>query len=186
MTSPDAPPLPLRDIHLPDPISWWPPAWGWWAATLTLLLLLASGLLLRYRAKRHRLRAAALAELSRIRQGYALHQDPRLLATELSALLRRVSLLRHPRHEVAGLSGEAWLTFLDRGWQDRRVQDHKWQGSPFSQGEGRALISAPFEPDPLINAEALLELCKNWIRNLPPEPRRPSRHSPPPGPEPHP
>ncbi|MBF0271878.1 MAG: DUF4381 domain-containing protein [Magnetococcales bacterium] len=179
MTPPDAP-LPLRDIHLPDPISWWPPAWGWWAVTLTLLLLIASWLLLRHRIKRQRLRASALAELSRIRQRHALHQDPRLLATELSALLRRVSLLRHPRHEVAGLSGEAWLIFLDRGLQDRGLQ-----GSPFSQGEGRVLISAPFEPDPRVNADALLELCKHWIRNIPPD-HRPSRHSPPPGPEPHP
>jgi cbb3-type cytochrome oxidase subunit 3 len=23
-------PLPLKDIHLPEAISWWPPAIGWW------------------------------------------------------------------------------------------------------------------------------------------------------------
>ena len=34
--------LPLRDIHLPEPIGWWPPALGWWI--LALLVILTIGL----------------------------------------------------------------------------------------------------------------------------------------------
>ena len=32
--------LPLRDLHLPDAIGWWPPAPGWWV----VIALLAAGL----------------------------------------------------------------------------------------------------------------------------------------------
>ena len=32
--------LPLRDLHLPDPIGWWPLAPGWWF----VLVLVAGGL----------------------------------------------------------------------------------------------------------------------------------------------
>jgi hypothetical protein len=30
----------LRDIHLPEPVSWWPLAPGWWVLALLLLLML--------------------------------------------------------------------------------------------------------------------------------------------------
>ncbi|MGB5726303.1 MAG: DUF4381 domain-containing protein, partial [Thiogranum sp.] len=43
--------LPLRDIHLPDPLSWWPPAPGWW---LLLTLLVAIALLGGYLLHRYR------------------------------------------------------------------------------------------------------------------------------------
>ena len=61
----------LKDIHLPDPISFWPPAIGWWL----LALLLLSGLftlcyfMLRYLSK-HRYRRRAIKELKRIYQAY--------------------------------------------------------------------------------------------------------------------
>ena len=31
----------LRDIHLPDPLSWWPPAIGWWLLVIGSLALVA-------------------------------------------------------------------------------------------------------------------------------------------------
>ena len=35
----------LRDIHLPDPVSWWPPAPGWWIAVgIGFGLLAAAGI----------------------------------------------------------------------------------------------------------------------------------------------
>jgi hypothetical protein len=32
--------LPLKDIHLPDAISWWPPAIGWWLIIILMPLLI--------------------------------------------------------------------------------------------------------------------------------------------------
>ena len=40
MNNPD-PLAQLRDIHLPDPISGWPPGPGWWLLALLLLTVLA-------------------------------------------------------------------------------------------------------------------------------------------------
>ncbi|MBV1912177.1 MAG: DUF4381 domain-containing protein, partial [Cycloclasticus sp.] len=34
--------LPLRDIHLPDAITWWPPAIGWWLL-LAVIIVAAFG-----------------------------------------------------------------------------------------------------------------------------------------------
>ena len=39
--------LDLRDIHLPDPISWWPIAPGWWLVIVSLFLIIAVIFILR-------------------------------------------------------------------------------------------------------------------------------------------
>jgi cbb3-type cytochrome oxidase subunit 3 len=33
--------LPLRDIHLPEAIGWWPPAIGWWLLAILIPLFMA-------------------------------------------------------------------------------------------------------------------------------------------------
>jgi len=155
--------LPLRDIHLPEPVSWWPPAPGWWLLLLSIALIIG-GLWWWRRRDRHRrldLRQAALSYLRALRQGYDRDGDAPALAAGLSALLRRISLQVYPRTEVAGLTGEAWLAFLDRVLGDHR----------FTRGPGRVLEEAPYRRQPQIDAQALLALSEAWIQALP-DPRR--------------
>jgi hypothetical protein len=148
--------LPLRDIHLPDPVSWWPPAPGWW---MLLALLVAIALLsgfLHHRYRRNALQRAAQQALHKIGEDYRQSGDALLLAQQLSMLLRRVSLSCYPRQQVAGLTGRAWLSLLDR----------TLPGDEFQQGAGRVLIDAPYSLDSRVDGPALLQLCERWLRQL--------------------
>ena len=108
--------LPLRDLHLPDPIGWWPLAPGWWF--VLFVFATAVGYLIWHACKRWQDNASrrfALRELARYEAEYVEHRNPVTLARQLSELLRRGMLAYAPRDEVAGLTGEAWLQWLDRG-----------------------------------------------------------------------
>ena len=110
------PPLPLRDLHLPEPVGWWPLAPGWWILLAMTMGAVGYGLwrALEWR-KRNAPRRYALRELARFEADYRKHRDPVTLGKQLSELLRRGMLAYAPRTEVAGLTGEAWLRWLDRG-----------------------------------------------------------------------
>jgi hypothetical protein len=102
----------LRDVHLPEPVAFWPPAPGWWIALgFVLLLAVVAGLTIR--ARRASLRRAALREIDSLERTYWAQSDDHQLAVALSALLRRVALLRFRRDEVASLHGEARRSFLE-------------------------------------------------------------------------
>jgi hypothetical protein len=152
--------LALRDIHLPPVPGGWPPAPGWWlltglSATLTLLLLL-----LWQRGRRLRYRRQALRQLTCLAQTNEISSH--VLLAELSTLLKRAALCAFPDEHCAGLSGEAWLCFLDRSLAD----------TLFTTGVGRCLASGPYQQAVEIDHEALLNLCRRWLRRLPPAPSR--------------
>ena len=107
--------LPLRDLHLPDAVGWWPLAPGWWFLFAILVALTVYALYRAYRRyRRNAPRRYALGQLARFESEYLEHRNPVVLGKQLSELLRRGMLAYADREEVAGLTGEAWLEWLDR------------------------------------------------------------------------
>jgi len=153
-------PLPLRDIHLPDPVSWWPPAPGWWLLLISTAAVIAAVLLLRLIRKRRQLRRTVHAELGMLRQQYQENHDGVQLVKSLSSLMRRASISFYPRNQSASLTGEDWLQHLDRTAQRKE----------FQHGAGRILATAPYLP---ANSEIdtdfdeLLSLCNDWLNIQP-------------------
>lgn len=151
--TPGADPLAqLHDIHLPPPVGWWPPAIGWWLLLgLILLATIAIWWWLRH-WRSQAFRREALRELQQLRQT----SDALARITALSILLRRTALAIAPREVVAGLTGLAWLHFLDNSGNTNR----------FSTGPGKLLLDAPYRPamEEETNTDALLNLAEDWIK----------------------
>ncbi len=148
-----ASPLPLKDIHLPEAVSWFPPALGWWLLVLCLPLVTAFLYWLYKRLTRQTALKSAKKILATIQQDRLGDNHKKL--SELSVLLRRVAISLNPRAEVASLTGAAWLAFLDSSLKD----------APFSQGIGQCLSYAPYQKTPLTETQmnALIALCANWL-----------------------
>ena len=143
----------LREIHLPPPPPSWPPAPGWWALALLVIVAVMVGLrrvVLSWR--RGRPRRAAVRAIAQLRNRFQSGEAPDVLSAELATLLRRAAMNRHPRAQVAGLTGRDWLEFLDDG-------EHH-----FSEGVGRCLVSAPYARAESVDVDALLSLCERWVR----------------------
>jgi hypothetical protein len=150
--------LPLKELHLPKPIdseaiSWFPPAIGWWllAALIPLLIVFL------YKFYKYLTRKTALKTAKQLLASIKNSpMDNAQKLVELSALLRRVAISVTPRGQTAGLTGQAWLAFLDSSLKD----------TPFTKGAGRCLADAPYRPSAPSELEIsqLISLCEDWLK----------------------
>lgn len=154
----------LRDIHLPPAVSWWPPAVGWWLLLLIAVLLVVVVIWWKQRSEalknkpviysRIEVVDAALAELSQLENAIKAGGNAKTMAAGLSRLLRRSAMrLSANPSDVAGLTGEAWLLWLDTQWQE----------DAFCENVGRQLIQAPYRPESDIEIEAMSRVCRRWL-----------------------
>jgi hypothetical protein len=155
--------LPLRDIHLPGAIGWWPPAPGWWLLAALVLAGVAVFAVHYYRGRHKR---AALRALTRVHTALEQGAEPVACLQYVSTILRRFAMTSAPWSrtdaavDVPGLIGERWLQYLDG----------RWQRTEFTAGLGRQLVAAPYtRPNGIERATALelTGLCKDWLAAQP-------------------
>lgn len=140
----------LHDIVIIPPAPWWPPTLGWLVQGLLLAIIIS--LLLTWWTARWRqnwYRRAGLVELQQIER--ATSESLSLLT--LAELVKRVALAAYPRDQVAGLTGDAWLRFLDQ----------TGGMTAFSSGPGRALTQV-YDRVPSSPTPELYELVRQWIQ----------------------
>ncbi|MEN8134560.1 MAG: DUF4381 domain-containing protein [Thermodesulfobacteriota bacterium] len=144
----------LRDIHLPDPVSWWPPAPGWWLLALVVVVIVTatSHFIIRH-IRRNRYRKVALRELQLLKENLEQHST-RHTVEQLVMLLRRVAIQTCGRGVVAPLVGQAWLKFLD----------NKGETDQFTAGPGQVLGEGHYQPTVEADLDQLFQLVEKWIR----------------------
>jgi len=143
----------LRDIHLPEPIGWWPPAPGWWLVGFVMLIIAAvGGVYLLRLLKNGRYRREAKQELRRLAENPD-GLDDRQLIEQFNILLRRFAIRAYGRKTVSSLAGQRWLEFLDsKGATDR-----------FSAGEGAVLGEGHYRPKTKADPDRLVPLLEKWL-----------------------
>ena len=155
----------LRDIHLPDPVSWWPLAAGWWISLLLIIALIIIAYVfipkLIKKLKHQPARKLALKEFNIIQQEYMTQKDNHRLIKSISILLRRVCMTYDTRNNSASLTGQAWADKLSS------LDPQKC----FSDELMTLLLTAPYQKQAPYNAEELLSQCECWFKSLPEEAR---------------
>ncbi|PID44383.1 MAG: hypothetical protein CSB48_02020 [Proteobacteria bacterium] len=171
----------LKDIQLPEPVSWWPLSTCTIAAIVTLLMLLIALGLFAWFRKKNRWRRSALKQLDEIIKTHGTPatdntgrelQANRLQSTAeaCNTLVKALVIQRqpfiakkyganNPVTDPASLSGESWVNFLEGVYADCK---------PARPGlDLSALSEAGYQPSPTYECQHLFHQLKQWIRCCP-------------------
>ena len=141
----------IDEIILPAAVSWWPTAPGWQMLGVIILLLISLRMVkMARRWWQNRYRREALRLMDRLPKESQL--------TSLPYYIKVTALQAYPRQEVASLSGNSWLAFLDA----------HYDGPPFSTGVGKKLLSISYLPTrqwQFTDEESseLIRMSRSWI-----------------------
>lgn len=154
----------LRDVQLPEPISWWPLAPAWWV--LAAAVLVALGwlilLLLRFKRQNHYKKVAKLA-LEQHFQQWQTNNSASEYAQAANQVLRRCVLhltktqAKHRSLNV-GVAGKEWAKTLT-------LITEKKHSNTLSQTSLDALTERCYHANPDIDVPSLHRELIRWVRN---------------------
>lgn len=142
----------LRDIHLPDPGGFWPPAAGWWILAIVLIAL--GGVLVWLtvrRRRRNRWLRSARSRLVGLERSAA--PEPWWFM-QLNTLLKQAARERYPESHPEALSGEAWVEFLLTTAPKHRVA---------SRPVAEALVESAWRPTVSTEPAQALAFARLWL-----------------------
>ena len=139
----------IKDIQLPDGVSVFPLAYGWWVILAGIIFLFILIKLIVWGIKTSR-KHYALKKLSQISV-----DSPVQAAVNISELLRRICIVKYP--QASSLYGNEWLQFLS---------EHTRNTLP--EKAAQLLVNAPFmdihnTTYQQSDAVELKTFCKSWI-----------------------
>ena len=139
----------LRDIHLPEGVSAFPLAYGWWTIVFGIVAIVVlyqiAKLILQKSKKRY-----ALKLLKDIYCSNSIKA-----AAEMSEILRRICIVKYP-HAIT-LSGTQWIDFINSHAKEK-----------LSPKTAELLLNAPYMPHNSTSYKtsditALRIFCQKWI-----------------------
>ena len=150
----------IKEIVLPEHVSYTPQTVGWWILFGVAGLLVVWWIYRRYiKWCGNRYRRQALMELALIEQQLGREPERASALAAISALIKRTAIEAFGRSNVAELSGQLWLEFLDRTGST----------NSFSKGLGRFLQEFSYAKQETLNnmpketIDQVLALVKDWI-----------------------
>ena len=144
----------LKDIHLPDAITDWPIAFGWWALlVLTVLSLCAALYFWRYFKIKNANKKAALHLLELKYHQFKANSDSHAFLQHCNQILKRYCLKQYPA--AVSLSGLAWTNFLIR---------HS-EKAFFNQELAHAMSEGLYKKSCQYDGDALYIACSNWLKS---------------------
>ena len=100
----------LKDIHLPEAISFWPPAAGvWWLVAVAIFTIALLALGYRWWRKKNAYRQAAQQELQQLQ---AANLSPEAFLHSVALLVRRCSQVPSRSQTSQALQGDAYFHYL--------------------------------------------------------------------------
>lgn len=144
----------LRDIHAAPMAPWWPPAPGWWAVALLLLLvLLWLGRRVLSRYKIHQRRKQMLGWVDHLNASTDPQREPHVYLSTLNRIFKLVALRAFPAQQCACLAGQDWADFLRANMQSSKLSEHL-----------SVLATGPYDPAPEFDPQVMSELTRLWIK----------------------
>lgn len=143
----------LRDVHLPDTVSWWPLAIGWWVVFAIVVLatvLLAIFIIRKWQANRYR--KTALSELADAHTLWRTHNDTGLYLSSVNDILKKVMLSLGQSSDISK-SGSSWIEILN-----------KFAKRPLSDASQQALAFECYAAEPEVDADAVNADVVNWVK----------------------
>ena len=148
----------IDEIILPEAVSMWPSAPGWKVLSIIILLwvLYRTVNWIKY-TWRNRYRGEVLRQIDKIQK--QSENDINSVISILPHYLKVTALQAYPRHDVASLSGNEWLIFLDL----------HYAGPSFSKSVGKKLLTISYLPQEQwqISKEesrTLIKMSRQWIK----------------------